>query len=357
MKKNRYVLIAVFILALIAFIFILTNTTNTFKRSQSDFAVNDTSNITTIFMSDKNNNTLKMTRHLPGYDWIVNDKYPGQKFNINMLMETMLNLQVKEPVPIAARNNIIKELSVNSVKVEIYQWVYRIDVMGMRLFPHEKLTKVYYVGGATQNNRGTFMLMQDSPYPFITYLPGLRGFVSPRYMPIEKYWRDYTVFRKNIHEIASVRLEFPTIPEQSFIITNHHDRNIKLVSLADNKRINNYDTLKLMNFLSAFRNLNFETLLNDLDKHKKDSILSSPPFTIITLTDTNKVSKTVKIFHKKSVGDQTDMNGKPLLYDPDRAYALVNDGSDFTLVQFFVFDKILKPVKYFVKGYKEESRY
>ncbi len=123
MKKNRYVLIAVVLLTVIAFIFILTNSTNTFKRSQSDFAVDDTSNITTIFMANKNNHTLKMTRQLPGSDWIINDKYPGHKFNINMLLETMLNIQVKEPVPIAARNNMIKALSVNSVKVEIYQWV------------------------------------------------------------------------------------------------------------------------------------------------------------------------------------------------------------------------------------------
>jgi hypothetical protein len=357
MKKNRFIIIAVIVLGFMALIFVLTNTTNTFKRSQSDFAVDDTSNITTIFMSDKNNNTVKMTRQLPGYKWIINDKYPGHRFNINMLLETVLNVQVKQPVPLAARNNMIKELSVNSVKVEIYQWVYRIEVFGIRLFPHEKLTKVYYVGGATQDNHGTYMLMQDSPDPFITYLPGLRGFLSPRYMPIEKYWRDYTVFRKDIHEIASVRVEFPTIPDQSFIINNHHDRNIELVSLFNNSRITNFDTLKVMNFLAAFRNLNFEALLNDIDPQKKDSILSSPPFTIITVTDTSGISKTVKTFHKKSGYNEADYNGKPLPYDLDRAYALVNDGKDLTLIQFFVFDKILKPVKYFEKGYKEEPKY
>jgi hypothetical protein len=357
MRKNRNVFIVVIVLAIIAAIFILTTNTSTFKRSQSDFAVNDTSNITMIFMSDKNNNTLKMTRQLPGYNWIINDKYPGHKFNINMLLETMLNIQVKEPVPMAARNNMIRELSVNAVKVEIYQWVYRIDLFGIRLFPHEKLTKVYYVGGATQNNRGTFMLMQDSPDPFITYLPGLRGFVSPRYMPIEKYWRDYTVFKKKVDEIASVRVEFPAVPEQSFLIINKHDDNIELVSLIDNKKIINYDKFKILNFLSAFRNLNFEALLNDMDQNIKDSILSSQPFTVITLTDTKGISNTIKTFHKKSGYDETDYNGKPLAYDLDRAYALVNDGKDFTLIQFFVFDKILKPVNYFEKGYKEESRY
>lgn len=357
MKKNRYFIIVVIFLTIVALVLILTNSTTTFKRSLSDFAVNDTSNITTIFMSDKNNNTLKITRTLPGVNWVINDKYPGQKFNIDMLMETMLNLQVKEPVPLAARNNIIKELSINSVKVEIYQWVYRIDFIGIRLFPHEKLTKVYYVGGATQNNLGTFMLMQNSSEPYVIYLPGLRGFVSSRYMPIEKYWRDYTVFKKNLHEIASVKVEFPAIPEQSFIVTNNHDRSLELVSLIDKKRIYNFDTLNLMNFLSAFRNINFEALLNDMDKHKKDSILSSPPFTIITLTDTNGIVNTITTFHKQSAFGETDYKGKPVPYDLDRAYALVNDGKDFTLIQFYVFDRILKPVKYFVKGYTEESQY
>lgn len=353
MKKNKSIFITVIILAVVAFIFILTNTTNTFKRAQSDFAVDDTSNITMIFMSDKNNNTLKMTRKLPGYDWIINDKYPAQKFNMRMLLETMLNIEVKEPVPNAARNNIIKDLSVSAVKVEIYQWVYRIEIFGFRLFPHEKLTKVYYVGGATQNNRGTFMLMQDSPVPFIIYLPGLRGFVSPRYMPIEKYWRDYTVFRKNLDEIASVKVEFPAYPDQSFLMTNHQNGSVDLVSIDGQKRIADYDTVKVMNFLSAFRNLSFEALLNDIDPVKKDSILASQPFTIITLTDTQGISSTVRTFHKKSGYDETDYNGKPVPYDLDRAYALVNDGRDFTLIQFFVFDKVLKPVKYFEKGYKE----
>jgi hypothetical protein len=357
MKKNRYFLIVVIFLALIVIVLLLTNSTTTFKRSLSDFAVNDTSNITTIFMSDKNNNTLKITRTLPRGNWIINDKYPGQRFNIDMLLETMLNLKVKEPVPLAAQNNIIKELSVNSVKVEIYQWVYRIDFFGIRSFPHEKLTKVYYVGGATQNNLGTFMLMQHSSEPYVTYLPGLRGFVSPRYMPIEKYWRDYTVFKKNLHEIESVKVEFPTIPEQSFIITNNHDRSLELVSLIDKKRIDNLDTLKLMNFLSAFRSINFEALLNDMDKHKKDSILSSSPFTVITLTDTNGIVNTIKTFHKQNAYGETDYKGKTVPYDLDRAYALVNDGKDFTLIQFYVFDRILRPVKYFVKGYKEESQY
>lgn len=352
MKKNRYFILAVLLLAVITAVLMLTRSETTFRRSLSDFAIDDTSNVTKIFMADKNNNTLKLTRIEPG-KWMVDDTYPAEKQTVNMLLSTMLNLQVKAPVAFTARNNIIKQLAVNSVKVEIYQWKYRINLFGkIRFFPHERLTKVYYVGGATQSNRGSFMLMANSSEPFITYLPGLRGFVSPRYMPIEKYWRDYTVFRKNLPEIASVKLEFPADPEQSFLVKNDHNRKVELISLQDNREIPDFDTLRVMNFLTSFSKIDFEALVNDMDKHKKDSIVSSRPFHILTLTDTNGVNTTIKTYHKPSSPGDVDENGNPAPYDLDRLYALVDNGQDLTLIQFLVFDRILHPKSYYLKEKK-----
>jgi hypothetical protein len=300
-------------------------------------------------MSDKNNNTVKLTKLSSG-KWMLNDKYPAQKLNVEALLKTMLEIEVQQPVAKAAHNNIVKELAVNAVKVEIYQMVYRIDLFGaIRWFPHEKLTKVYYVGGATQSNQGCFMLMENSSVPFITFQPGFRGFVSPRYSPIEKYWRDYVVFRSTIPEIASVRVEVPATPEYSYEVRNNGNNTFSLISLSDNQEIPEYDTLRLLNFLSGFRNLNYEALLNDMDKSRKDSILASQPFIIITLTDTSGVSKSIKTYHKKGVDGQADPEGNPLPYDVDRLYASVNDGQDFTIIQYFSFDKVLRPKHFFLK--------
>jgi hypothetical protein len=349
MKKNRNILIVFILLALIAIVLWLTQTTTTFRRSLSDFKLNDTSSVTRIFMADKNNNNVTLTR-LASDKWMVNDKYPGQNYTIDLLLKTMANLEVLQPVGRAAHDNIIKELAVNAVKVEIYQMVYRIDLFGLiRWFKHEKLTKVYYVGGATQSNQGCFMLMQHSADPFIVYLPGFRGFVSPRYSPIEKYWRDYNVFRKTIPEIARVTVETPETPDYSYEVRNNGNNKFALISLKDNQEIKNYDTLKLLNFLSGFRSLNYEALLNDMDKARKDSILGSLPFIIITLTDTSGVSTSIKTFHKKGPDGQTDPQGIPLPYDLDRLYASVNNGQDFTIIQYFTFDKVLRPKPFFLK--------
>ena len=349
MKKNKLVLILIIILALIALVLFLTQSKSTFKKALSDFAVDDTATITKFFLADKNNNSVKLTRAEPG-KWLVNDKYVAHNQGINLLLKTMFELEVKQPVAAPARDNTIKELAVSSVKVEIYQIRFRINIFDkLKWFPYEKLTKVYYVGGAIPSNLGSYMLMENSTVPFVTFLPGFRGFVSPRYTPMEKNWRDFSVFRKSIPEIASVRMEFPSDPGNSYEVKKEGEQQFSLFTIPDNRLVLNTDTLKILNFLSGFRSLNFEALLNDMDPIRKDSIVKSTPFLIITLTDINGQRKTVKTFHKANLGGQADFEGKPLPYDPDRLYALVNDEQDFTLIQFFVFDKVLRPKFYFLK--------
>ncbi|MBE0648272.1 MAG: hypothetical protein IH596_10860 [Bacteroidales bacterium] len=348
MKKNRIVLIVVLVLAVAAIFLFFSRSDKTFQSSLSDFAVADTASVTKIFLSDKNNNTVTLSREEEGR-WMVDDRYFASKFNMDMLLQTMHNLAVKEPVALAAHNNVIRELAVNSVKVEVYQEVYRIDLFNaIRWFPHEKLTKVFYVGGATQSNRGSYMLMEDSSTPFVIFMPGFRGFVSPRFTPMKNAWRDYAIFKKELPQIASVKVEIPIKESESYVITNNQNSSVSLYSYPEMQLISGFDTLAALNFLTGFINLNFEGILSDMDSGQRDSILASTPFSIITLTDSSGVSKTIKTYFKEGYGD-VDMDGNEIRYDLDRFYALVNDGEDFVLVQYFAFDRVLRPRSFFVK--------
>lgn len=348
MKKNKKIIIVFLVLAIVAIALWVTRSPNTFRRSLSNFRLDDSTSVTRIFMSDKNNNTVLLTKQAPG-KWIVNDKYPAQRLTVEMLLKTLVDIEVSSPVAKAAQDNIIRELAVNSVKVEIYQQVYRVTLFGLvQWWPHEKLTKVYYVGGATPDNQGSFMLMEHSTEPYVVYLPGFRGFVSPRYSPIEKNWRDYNVFKTQITEISRVKVEIPESPDQSFEVRNNGNDRFTVYTLKNEQPLAGYDTLKLLNFLSGFRSLNYEALINDMDKHRKDSILASTPFIIISLTDKKGESRTIKTYHKAGPPGQMDPQGRALPYDLDRLYALVNDGQDFTLIQYFNFDKVLRPLHFFL---------
>jgi hypothetical protein len=351
MKKNKLTFIITIVLLAVALFLVYTATKSTIPKGPRDFAVEDTTIITKIFLTDKTNKSVLLDRQGKGA-WTVNHKFQASPELLNIFTRTLYKLEVKSPVAKAARNNVIKRLSSLAIKVEIYQTVYRIDLWGLKLFPHEKLTKTYYVGDNTQDLLGTYMLMDGYEEPFVVYIPGFNGFLSTRYSTIENDWRDHSVFSVELPNIKSLKIEFPSSPDSSFIAENVGKVNFKLTALKSNTVVSDYDTIKLLDCLSAFHDIKFELMINDSKAHNKDSVINSTPFHIITLTDIAGNTTVVKTFHKAyTPGQMDDIDGIPSKYDRDRLYAQLNGGKDFALIQFYVFDRILHPLPYFLKSH------
>ncbi|OIP02787.1 MAG: hypothetical protein AUJ97_05575 [Bacteroidetes bacterium CG2_30_32_10] len=353
MKKNKIIFAVTLLLIILALVLILKNTKSTLKGNQNDFAVKDTSSITKIFLVDKSNQSVLLKKIMPG-KWTVNDVYAGKPEMINTLVETMYKLQVREPVPNAARNNVLKRLSSISTKVEVYQKVYRINLFGLKLFQHEKLTKTYYVGDNTQDLCGTYMLIEKASDPFIVWIPGFNGFLTMRYIPKEEDWRDATVFNLPFSKVKSVTVKYPSAPDSSFTINHIGERDFSLISLKDNKQIMNVDTIRILEYLSSFKLMKYEALLNKSDANLKDSVIKTTPFHIVTLTDINGKSITIKTFIKKRIvennNEELPLNmSYDINYDPERMYALINNDKDFVLIQYYVFSRILRTIKFFEK--------
>lgn len=350
MKKNRLILIITVILLIIAVFFIVNTSKGTLSEKDSDFAVEDTSAITKIFMADKQNHKVLLTRFSPGC-WRLNDSLTVGNEYISTLLKTIKRIEVREPVAKAAKENVMKRLATLAVKTEIYQTVYRIDIFGLQLFPHEKLVKTYYVGDQTQDNKGTYMIMEDAEQPYVTHLPGFNGFLSSRYSTLINDWREHTILGLELANIQSVTIEIPSEPGETYDIENTGNTTFTLTSLSGNKMIADYDTIKLLSFLSAFRDIKYEAIVENRELHNVDSIIATPPYYTITVTDMSGNSTKIKTFHKKANEGEMEIDGTtPSLYDKDRLYAWFNEGRDFALIQFYVFDNILKPLSYFKKG-------
>lgn len=348
-KKYRIWLIIALALVIISAILLMTNSRTTLRKEISDFSVRDTASVTRIFLADKNNNEVLLVRTPEG--WTVAGK-PAQQAKINSFLKTLADLEVKSPVPIKARNNVIKRMAAIGKKIEVYQVVPRIRIFGLvSLFPHEKNTKTYYIGDVTADNLGTFMLMDGADEPFVIHIPNFRGFVSSRYSPLEQDWRDYTVFKAGPAEIASIDMEFPGNPGESYRLAVNDDNTISIIDPESRQPISGYDTIRVLNFLTSFTDIRFEALLNhQLEKSFIDSVLSTTPATVITLTHRDQTRDVARIFPKKGFSHLFQQEGAVLEpFDLDRAYALVNDGEDFVLIQYFVFDKVTRPLSY-LKG-------
>ena len=350
MKKNKVTVIITTVLVIIALGLVFTNNKDTFTDKTKKFDIEDTAAVTKIFLSDKKNNNILLTRGEG--DWLLNNKFTARKEAINLFLLTLKDIRVKFPVPKTAHNTIIKHLATAGVKVEIYQKVYRIDFFGLlRLFPHEKLTKVYYIGSATMDNQGNYMIADGAQTPYVVYIPGFRGFVSPRFSTQEDDWRDHAVFNYTISRIKSVQVEFPGVPQESYILENNGNKNsFMLSSLQGKLPVNNFDTLKVISFLTSFEKVNYEALLtNILSKGAKDTIYHTLPLAVISVTDISNKVNSIILVKKKAFAGQTDLNGNPVDFDRDRLYAIINGNKDIVLIQYFVFGSMLRPLSSFQK--------
>lgn len=349
--KKKLTYIIVIVLLIIAVALVISNSTSTLKPDVSSFAVDDTASITRIYMADKSDNEVMLEKTGPG-EWLLNGKYPASEPKVQSLMKTLSDIRIMRPVSTAEHNQVVKRLAAKSVKVEVYQIKPRINIFDwITLFPHEKNTKTYFVGGSTKDVLGTYMLMEGSEQPYVTYVPNMRGYISPKYNTIEDNWRDHQVFEHRLEEIASIDMDFVKEDGESYRVENIDNLNVRLIDKSTNKELTNYDTLKLLTFVTSFEDIRFESLLNnELEQDFIDSVLNSTPVHRIRIVEKDGDTNEVITYHKKGFKYIYDeITEGPIVepFDIDRLYASINDGQDFVLVQYFVFDKVLRPLSYF----------
>ena len=342
MNKNKIGFIVVILLVAIALAFVLTDKNSTLWSEDSQFSVKDTANIVKIYMVDKNNQSVMFDRTEKG--WILNGKEKAHKENVIMLLKTIKSLSVKYPVSQKSHNNVVKVMAGSSVKVEIYKNDHYINIGGIHLFPYVSKARVFYVGAATQDNMGSYMLMEGADRPYVVSMPGFRGFVSARFTTNPKDWQSHAIFRIPYKNIAEITVEKVENPGQSFQIRKL-DEGYEIMSLKYRQIVPVYDTVALYTFLDSFKNVNFEALIDDMPQQKIDSLLSSTPVHILNITETNGEKHELKTYKMLAGPHQEDIYGFEPEYDLDRMYAWYE--GRMVMVQYFTFDKITRPIEYF----------
>ena len=345
-KVKRLIFLSVTIIILLtAVILLLTRKSGTLSASEKNFAVKDTASITKIFLVDSYEAQTLLERTEQG--WIVNGKYEIVKDNIDDLLSCIYNLVVKDIVAKSARNNINKRMATGSTKVEIYYSDYLIKAGKFKLFKLNK-KKVYYIGDATMDNMGSYAIMEGSSIPCVVYLPGFRGFVTPKYSPREDSWRSHNIVRLKMSKIQEIKSMDLLEPANSFTILSNGNRNFDI--MANNQRLSQYDTLRLLDFLSDFRDLNYEGIAFTLTKEEKDSIFARK-FKEITIKDVENKVTTITMFYLEDEYEVVEDNNDAKImreYNRDRFYAIVNGNKDEIFrCQYFVFDRIVQPLEFF----------
>lgn len=329
--KNKLVLIIFLIFLIIASLVYFTQNKGTTKKELTDFAVKDTALVTKIFMVDKKNTQVLLTRE-NGF-WKVNNKYVARQDAIGILLETIASVKMKSPVPKPSIENIIKRLATKSVKVEIYQG--------------ENLVKTYYVGEPTADQGGTYMILDNSSVPFITHKPGFVGYLSTRYFVDEKLWRDNSVFMYSFPDIVSVSVSIQNAPEKAFTVFNDGNNIFRLQDF-NKKEVTGFNSMAVKEFIAGFKKVKCESYVNEFfSESRLDSLLNAKPLAILSVTDKKGEVNTLKLYLRPNFSGALDDNGKPIETDPDAMYGILNNERQVAVCQYYVFDPLMKEIGYF----------
>ncbi len=350
MKKNTLYIIIAAVLVVAAIVAILFKT-GVFKSSDDylsfdAFAVKDTNTITKIFLADMQGEYVLLQRTDAG--WVVHDSILVMKPIMEEFLTTIASLSVKQVVPKTGQNTINKVLSTGSVKVDIYQKKPKFSIFGIAFGNKERKTKTYYMGPATMDNLANFALLEGSEDPYIVYVPGFRGFATPIYSTNYADWINHDIFQTKITRIQTAEFIDLEHPEESFKAVKTGARFFDLYNYQ-NEKVMAYDTLKLIDMLSEFRDKNFEDIIISLTPEKIDSIYHGQHFKTIVLTDIEGNQTTLELCYKlNQVVDEN--NNMVTENDADRFYAVINHNyQQMVMCQFFHFDRQVQPLSYFAR--------
>lgn len=324
MKKTNIILLILVVLvsAVVAIIYFANNSDT--KKILRDFAVSDTASVDKIFMADKNNNTITLERK--GDYWMVNGLYKARRDFVNVLLSTITRIEVSAPVPNARLDKVLGDLSVNGVKTEIYQ--------------NGKVVKTYYVGGPTDDNTGTYMILEGSSVPFILKIPGFNGFLSVRYCTELNEWRERQIFNYQIQDIAKASALYPAEPEESFIAISKGNNQYDLVN-ADGSKLNiAFDTLKVKEYLSRCKFIGFEAYIMDsLQKPKRDSLMQQPVIAKFSVENRKGEIQFFKTYRRQNINNMVNDDGDLYDFDIERLYGIIND-KDVVILQYYIVDPV-----------------
>lgn len=254
-----------------------------------DFAIQNPEEIYRIFLADKSGKTALLERKEGR--WIYNKTMEARQTAVELLLETMSKIRVNYIPPEAAEPTIIKSIAAEGIKVELY------NKEGGKM-------KVYYVGGVTPDETGTYMMMEGADKPYVIHVPSMRGSVRVQYRLEEDEWMSRMVFEEKVDQIQSISVEYPQNKSESFKLEKVEEGNYQVTPFYSTTPVSKLPQKKgsAEAYLITFEKLGAEAV--EKRNLEKDSIMNMVPFAIITLKNAQGTEKKVEFWPVDQLEEQ-----------------------------------------------------
>lgn len=341
MKKNLPLFILAFVLLIggIYAFFLFESEREVADEPLSDFSIKDTANVDKVIITEKDQGSITLLRK--DNEWIIESTgEKAQPYNINLILETAYQIQIKQSLTDDAIENVIQQLAIRHKKVEFF------------FNGEDEPQKIWYVGGPTNDHMGTYMLlevrdpstgtMMRSPEPFIMHKPGVYGTLDTRFFSSVNEWKFPGVFIYKPGEIAQIEIENHRYPEESYKVEVTPQGKVKLLNW-DETPVVKFDSSEVRHFVTHYTEIYYESDVKHLNQHQQDSVLALTPIFTLTVTDVNGKKTEARVWDNYNETEEGS-----IAVDIGRALCSVNGSKELVKVQYYTWDVLMKPKSYFL---------
>lgn len=324
MKRNIILLIAMVLIGLIVF-YVYKNKgdqSTTIDRAESNFKIENINTIGRIILTQKDGTRSDLKR--VGDHWVINDQHRVRQTNIDHLLRGIQTQHLDHIPNRAAAENILPSMAVTGIHVEIF------DLNGASLLN-------YYVGGVTQDERGTYFLKEGSSQPYCLNQPGFDGGMRARYALTPVDWRDVRFWMEDMDKVDTMKVSYPKQIQHSFVIYKKGSGYAVDPMYTTTPRKEGEVTNRVKSYFTTLSQLACEDYMNDAQE--KDSILQMVPFVEMTMIYPDKTSS-LKFY---PVGPISVSEFSP----PVSRYFIQYEGRDFMIGQHEVMKGAFRSYDYF----------
>ncbi len=335
-KNIVYLLTFIILLAVAGWLYTSRSKGTTLDRKvEYNFTIRDTANVDKIIIEDKSPAKVILSRSTNG--WMVNGEFKARKDAIEVLLETLHRMEMRNFIPEKLQQTVIKRLSVFGKEVQV--------------FKNGKLFKTFYVGTNSQDEMATYMMIKGAAAPYAVHIPGFNGFLSTRFFTDDNLWRSRDLISMNPVNIKEVKMYYPDSVDASFKISIFNSDSLFITRLNDNRIVKNVNMVNTRLFLSAFRNLKYEGAIVPTDPiwQRRDSLLASIPAFRLEVKDVDGKVTAVSGYRIKGSILPVEEDEEEAEYDPDRMHGFIND-ERMVLLQFYGLKNVLKSLSYFTNS-------
>lgn len=291
------------------------------------FKVDDVNDIQKIFIAQRTGETVTLERQAD--HWLYNGKHKALPNAIDNLMRAFEEMQMQYIPPAKAVPTIIRDLATQGIKIELY------DKAGEQM-------RAFYIGGATADERGTYAIMDGAEQPYVIHIPTWEGNLRFRFNLVGDRWRDKSIFAEEVEDISAISIEYPKQKNNSFRLEkaggSYEVEPFYDITPAIRREVSQG---RVEGFLTTFESIIAEAFENK--NPRRDSVLNSIPFSIITLKNKDGVERRVQFFPittERIIGSNKAEGEQPITRQQVERYFVDIDKEDFMLSQQVVSGKI-----------------